>query len=186
MKVTKAQIRTDIQVLLSDLATLNLSNAEQIAALLREPESDDPSFPSGAYIRLMLGKADKPDPSERFCDRFYGIKAWVEEQLSNGQAELIATIDKIIIRDNYDPTSKIRFVTTRGALKLKELAVVENEGLVTGGLVYIPPDWIGQCHAENCATFFLQRTASAKYCGLGCRRAEHNRRQRERRAAQCI
>lgn len=183
MKATKAQIRTDIQALLSDLATVNLSNAEQIAALLREPKSDDPSFPSGAYIRLMLGKSDKPDPSERFCDRFYGIKAWVEKQLSNGSAELIAAADKLIIRDNYDPTSKIRFVTTGNrALKFKELAIVEREGIVTGGLVYIPPDWIGQCHAEDCATFFLCRSASARYCNPTCRRKEHNRRQRERRA----
>jgi hypothetical protein len=187
MKASKNQIRSDIQLLLSDLAPFGLANAEQVAALLREPKSDDPTFPSGAYVRLMLGKADKPDPSERFCDRFYGLKAWVEKQLGNGSAELAAVTDRLIIRDSYDPTPRIRFVTTHGrALELKEVVIVENADSLIGGLVYIPPDWIGQCHAENCAQFFLRRSANAKFHSLDCRRAETNRRRRERKAKASI
>ena len=183
MKVSKAQIRQDIQTLLLELAPFGLHNAEQVAALLRKENSDDPTFPSGAYIRLMLGKADKPDPSERFTDRFYGLKTWVEKQLSNGSADLATIANKLIIRDDYDPTTKIRFVTTHNrTLELRDVVIVENADSLIGALVYVPPDWIGQCDAENCGRFFLRRSTRAKYCGPEHRRVEANRRRRERKA----
>jgi hypothetical protein len=183
MKVSKAQIRADIQGLLSSLAPFGLANAEQVAALLRDDKSDDVTFPSGAYVRLMLGKADKPDPSERFADRFYGLKAWVEKQLGNGHAELAAITDKLIIRDTYDPAPRIRFVTTQGrALQFKEVVVVQDADDLIGALVYLPPDWIGQCHLDSCAKFFLRRSTRAMYCGPKCRHIVYNQRRRALRS----
>lgn len=184
MRVSKTQIRTDIQSLLADLQIIGLANAERVAAMLREPESDDPHFPSGAYVRLMLGKSDKPDPSERFCNRFYDLKDWVGQQLTNGNGSGLANIrGKLHIpEDYYDPTNKIRFITMPShKLDLGDVIPVEDDNGLINGMVYIPSDWIGQCHAENCARLFLRRSTNAKYHSPTCRRYEANRRRREKR-----
>lgn len=165
MRVTKNQISTDIRFLLSALAPFGLSNTEQVAALLRDEKSDDPTYPSGAYLRLMLSKTCRQDPSERFCDKFYKLKEWVESQLSNGGVDLATAAGRLIIRDGYEPSSKINFVTTPSRnLGWRDMIIVEDADSIIGAMVYIPPDWIGQCHVDTCARFFPRRTANAKYC----------------------
>jgi hypothetical protein len=131
----------------------------------------------------MLSKADKPDPSERFADRFYKLKGWVEQQLGNGATELATLGGKLIIReDTYDPATKLTFVTTSGRLlELRDVVVIENAGSLIGGFVYLPPEWLGQCWADGCGRFFLRRSTRARYCSKACRRAEANRRRREKK-----
>jgi hypothetical protein len=174
VRVSKKQISEDIRGLALLLAPFGITNSEQLAALLR----DSDSYPSGAYIRLMLSPWDEPDPSERFCDRFYLLKEYVERSLVGDQADLLVTLDRVIIRDGYDPSHKIRFVVSSdGHLKPNEVVMVkEAEGVPEGALVYVPPDFIGQC--QECGAVFFKRSPSARYCKPECRREARKRRRR--------
>ena len=131
MRVSKKQISADIKGLAVLLAPFGITNSEQLAALLR----DSDSYPSGAYIRLMLSPWDAPDPSERFCDRFYLLKEYVERSLiGDHQADLLVTLDRVIVRDHYDPSQKIRFVVSGdGHLKPNEIVMVREEAGVPEG-----------------------------------------------------
>jgi hypothetical protein len=174
LRVSKQQIREDIKGLAGLLAPFGITSSEQLAALLRQ----DDGYPSGAYIRLMLSPWDEPDPSERFCDRFYLLKEYVERSLVGDHADLLVTLDRVIIRDGYDPSRKIRFVVSSdGHFKFNEVVMVREEaGVPEGALVYVPPDFIGQC--QECGTVFFKRSSSARYCKPVCRREARKRRRR--------
>jgi hypothetical protein len=175
VRVSKRQIREDIKGLAGLLAPFGITSSEQLAALMRQ----DDGYPSGAYIRLMLSPWEEPDPSERFCDRFYTLKEYVERSLvGDHQADLLVTLDRVVIRDGYDPTHKIRFVVSSdGHLKPNEVVMVKEEGGVPeGALVYVPADFIGQC--MYCGAVFFKRSPSARYCKPECRREARKRRRR--------
>jgi hypothetical protein len=54
--------------------------------------------------------------------------------------------------------------------------VKEAEGVPEGALVYVPPDFIGQC--LECGAVFFKRSPSARYCKPECRREARKRRRR--------
>lgn len=176
MRVGKAQVREDIRGLVRILAPFGIKTTEQLATLLRDTDQ----YPSGAYIRLMLSPRDEPQPSERFCDRFYLLKEYVERSLAGEDAELLLALDRVLIREDYDPTKKLRFVTSgNGNFKLNEVVMIrEVAGMPEGALVYVPPDFIGQC--QQCGAVFFKRSPVARYCQLQCRGEAARQRRRER------
>lgn len=175
VRLSKRQIREDIKGLAALLKPFGMRTSEQLAALLR----DGDSYPSGAYIRLMLSPQDTPAPSERFCDRFYLLKEYVERSLAGEESDLMLTLEKVVIRENYDPSRKFRFVTSgNGQLRLNEVVMIkEVEGVPAGALVYVPPDFLSQC--LECGKVFFKRSPVAKYCQARCRRAAARTRRRE-------
>lgn len=183
MRVSKAQIREDIRGLSALLAPFGIRTSEQLAALLRDKDY----YPSGAYIRLMLSAREGPQPSERFCGRFYLLKEHVErglvgdvEDSTRREPDLLLTLERVLIRDGYDPSKKLRFVTSSdGRLKPNEIVMIkETDGVPEGALVYVPPGCIGQCY--ECGAVFFKRSPAAKYCRMECRREAARRRRRER------
>lgn len=175
MRVTKAQLGEDIRALMGTLGPFGVRSSEQLAALLR----DDDTYPSGAYVRLMLSSKEGPQPSERFCDRFYLLKEHVERSLAGDDPDLMLTLERVLIRDSYDPTGKLRFVTSgNGHLKPNEIVLVrEQDGVPEGALVYVPAGFIGQC--LECGAVFFKRSPVARYCRRECRREAARRRHRE-------
>ncbi len=173
MRVGNAQIKRDIRSLWELLRPFGVHTTEQLAALMRDGEEE---FPSSGYIRLMLNSPDRI-PSEHFCDRFYALKDYVESTITD-EAALMLALERVMMRDTYDPAGKIRFITAHnGRMKHHDILVVQEDGVPSGALVYVPPDFIGQC--QECGAVFLKRSARAKYCQIRCRREAARKRRQE-------
>lgn len=176
MKASRTQIAADIRRLFATLEPYGIRRPSQLAVLLRDKNSADPTWPSDAYIRLML--ADKgPEPSERFCSRFYALASHVYESLS-GDGEYIAVYvaDALPPADTFDPTAIVRWVTVPSNMDIHPATLDYKPGSHVA-LALIPEAMLGHCEDDECGRPFIRRVPWQRYC---C--AAHGRAWRRRQA----
>ncbi|OGO41587.1 MAG: hypothetical protein A2Z04_06685 [Chloroflexi bacterium RBG_16_57_9] len=179
MHATKAQIRADIQQLFSELAIFGVNRPAQLAALLRDSEGEDPTFPSDAYIRLMMSPREEPAPGKAFCDRIYALKDYVADQLRDGAPDLARVCDDLVIRDRYDPTRLLRFARVPVDYDFGQIVTADpsehDSHLV---LALIPANLIRICN--HCGIAY-PGVPQSRYCKKDCRRDATKERRRQRK-----
>lgn len=177
MRQTHDQIAADIRRLFETLAPYGIRRPSQLAALMRE---DGDTWPSDAYVRLMLG-AKGPDPSERFSDRFHALADHVYAALAGGKNVLALVTAGLDAPDTYDPAGHVRFVVIPPNLDIHPAIFSYAPGSRVA-LALIPDELLGHCEHDACGKPFCRRVPWQRFCCAGHAR-HHRARQRQAAAA---
>ncbi len=179
MRQTHDQIAADIRRLFETLAPYGIRRPSQLAALMRE---DGDTWPSDAYVRLMLG-AKGPDPSERFSDRFHALADHVYAALAGGKNVLALVTAGLDAPDTYDPAGHVRFVVIPPNLDIHPAIFGYAPGSRVA-LALIPDELLGHCEHDACGAPFIRRVPWQRYCRKAhSRAASHQRHQQALRQA---
>jgi hypothetical protein len=152
---SKAEVRGALKALMQ---TLHI-RSEACAALLRNPGDH---FPSGAYVRLMLGDNNQ-EPSTRFADLVKARLAEVQDQLRAG-VQAVQITEGVVQAFHVEPKQHIITLIPEAKLAEYQYQRITEMGPVFLAALAMPAEWVTQCRI--CGRWFPRRNNRQTVCRL--------------------